>query len=147
MAKDKSARKGRKSARGSDREAAKPAPMGTDGRPTTDEPESEGAEEEPPPPDRDVPTVVGAGASAGGLAASPRVLGALPTPTNVALVFAQHLSPQHESALPTLLATRPPLPVVQVTEGLKIEARHIYVIPPNVQMGITDGVLHLLPRS
>src|SRR5262245_50291591 len=146
MAKDKSARKGRKSPTGGDRDTARPASKRADVTRILDEPETEATEEEQPL-DRDVPTVVGVGASAGGLESFSQLLGALPSQANIAIVFVQHLSPQHESALPTLLATRTPLPVVQVTEGLRIEARHIYVIPPNVQMGITDGVLHLLPRS
>src|SRR5262245_5128315 len=146
MAKDKSARKGRKSPTGGDRDTARPASKRADVTRILDEPETEATEEEQPL-DRAVPTVVGVGASAGGLEAFSQLLAALPSEANIAIVFVQHLSPQHESALPTLLATRTPLPVVQVTEGLKIEARHIYVIPPNVQMGLTDGVLHLLPRS
>src|SRR5262245_46383409 len=146
MAKDKSARKGRKSPTGGDRDTARPASKRADVTRILEEPETEATEEEQPP-DRDVPTVVGVGASAGGLESFSQLLGALPSQANIAIVFVQHPSPQHESALPTLLATRTPLPVVQVTEGLRIEARHIYVIPPNVQMGITDGVLHLLPRS
>jgi two-component system, chemotaxis family, CheB/CheR fusion protein len=93
-----------------------------------------------------VPTVVGVGASAGGLEAFSQLLEALPATADVAIVFVQHLSPQHQSALPSLLASRTQLPIVQVTEGLKIEPQHVYVIPPNVQMGIADGVLHLLPR-
>jgi two-component system CheB/CheR fusion protein len=97
-------------------------------------------------PGPDVPTVVGVGASAGGLEAFSQLLEALPPNANVALIFVQHLSPQHESALPSLLAGRTTLPIVQVTEGLTIEPRHVYVIPPNVQMVIAHGALHLLPR-
>jgi two-component system CheB/CheR fusion protein len=97
--------------------------------------------------DRHIPMVVGIGASAGGLEAFSQVLSSLSPEAKVAIVFVQHLSPQHESALPVLLASRTPLPVIQVTEGLRIEPQHVYVIPPNVQMGITDGTLHLLPRT
>src|SRR5215472_5991642 len=97
-------------------------------------------------PGPDVPTVVGVGASAGGLEAFSQLLEALPSNANVAIIFVQHLSPQHESALPSLLANRTTMPIVQVTEGLAILPRHVYVIPPNVQMDIEKGVLHLLPR-
>jgi two-component system CheB/CheR fusion protein len=92
------------------------------------------------------PTVVGIGASAGGLEAFSQVLEALPRDTDLALVLVQHLAPQHESALPSLLSGRTPLPVQQVTDGMRVEAGHVYVIPPNVQMEIADGVLHLVPR-
>ncbi len=90
--------------------------------------------------------VVGVGASAGGLEAFSQLLEALPPEADIAIIFIQHLSPQHESALPSLLASRTTLPIVQVTEGLPIETRHVYVIPPNVQMVIEHGSLHLLPR-
>src|SRR5712692_641642 len=76
------------------------------------------------------PTVVGIGASAGGLEAFSQLLQA----------------PQHESVLPGLLGAKTRLAVHQVTDGMHIEPGHVYVIPPNVQMGITDGDLHLAPR-
>src|SRR5262249_50248578 len=30
--------------------------------------------------------------------------------------------------------------------GMHVERNHVYVIPPNVQMGLLDGQLHLIPR-
>jgi two-component system CheB/CheR fusion protein len=94
----------------------------------------------------DGPTVVGIGASAGGLEAFSQVLEGLPEDSGLALVLVQHLAPQHESALPALLGGKTRLPVQQVTDGMRVEAGHVYVIPPNVQMEISDGVLHLAPR-
>src|SRR5262245_66389929 len=70
----------------------------------------------------------------------------LPSKPGFAVVLVQHLAPQHDSALPTLLTSYTPMPVVQVTEGMQVERDHVYVIPPNVQMGITDGHFHLKPR-
>jgi two-component system CheB/CheR fusion protein len=93
-----------------------------------------------------VPTIVGVGASAGGLEAFTQLLQALPSGDNLAFVLVQHLSPQHESALPALLAQRTNMRVVQVTDGQRVEARHVYVIPPNVHISIADGSLQLLPR-
>src|SRR5262245_4301218 len=94
----------------------------------------------------DGPTVVGIGASAGGLEAFTQVLEALPDDADLALVLVQHLAPQHESALPALLGAKSRLPVKQVADGMQVEAGHVYVIPPNVQMEITDGKLRLAPR-
>jgi two-component system, chemotaxis family, CheB/CheR fusion protein len=91
-------------------------------------------------------TVVGVGASAGGLEAFTLLLSALPNDFDMAIVLIQHLAPQHESALPVLLSGVTRLPVVQAREGIRVAAGHVYVIPPNVQMGITDSVLHLNPR-
>lgn len=91
-------------------------------------------------------TIVGVGASAGGLEAFSQLLRALPDDADLAIVFVQHLSPQHGSALPTLLSAQTSLPVIQVTEGLRVEPNHVYVIPPNVQMGISGDELHISPR-
>ncbi len=97
-------------------------------------------------PDAPHVPIVAVGASAGGLEAFTDLLGALPESPGLALVLVQHLAPQHESALPTLLGNATTIPVVQATEGMVVEPNHVYVIPPNTQMGIADGVLHLLPR-
>ena len=91
-------------------------------------------------------TIVGVGASAGGLEAFSSMVRALPRKPGFAIVLVQHLAPQHESALPTLLTSYTTMPVVQVTEGMRIERDHLYVIPPNVQLGLTDGHFHLKPR-
>lgn len=121
-----------------------PAPAKTSARAAVDEapaPESR-------PPSRDLPTplIVGVGASAGGLEAFSALLNALPASPGFALVHVQHLAPHHESALPTLLAASTKLPVVQAADGMRIEQDTVYVIPPNTQMGVDDGRLHLMPR-
>ena len=90
--------------------------------------------------------VVGVGASAGGLEAFSQLLQALPADLGMAVVFIQHLAPQHESALPTLLANVSALPVVSASEGMRVEADHVYVIPPNAQLAISAGDLHLSMR-
>ncbi len=91
-------------------------------------------------------TIVGVGASAGGLEAFSSLVRALPPKPGFALVLVQHLAPQHESALPTLLTSYTTMPVLQVTDGMRVERNHLYVIPPNVQMGLTDGNFDLRPR-
>ena len=50
------------------------------------------------------PTIVGVGASAGGLEAFSTLLQSLSPNPDVAIVFVQHLAPQHESALVSLLS-------------------------------------------
>ncbi len=91
-------------------------------------------------------TVVGVGASAGGLEAFSELLRAVPASRHLAIVFVQHLSPQHESALVPLLAAQTALTVVQATEGMRVESGSVYVIPPNVLMEMRGGALHLSPR-
>jgi two-component system, chemotaxis family, CheB/CheR fusion protein len=91
--------------------------------------------------------VVGIGASAGGLEAFTELLKNLPLDTGMGFVLVQHLDPQHESALVDLLARATSMPVREVTNNLRVEANHVYVIPPNTNLGIAHGVLKLQPRE
>ena len=88
-------------------------------------------------------TIVGVGASAGGFEAFAQLLEGLPANPNIALIFVQHLAPHHSSSLAALLAGHTPLPVVEATEGARIVANRVYVVPPNAQMELVDGHLHL----
>jgi two-component system, chemotaxis family, CheB/CheR fusion protein len=88
-------------------------------------------------------TIIGVGASAGGFEAFAQLLEGLPPKPNIALIFVQHLAPHHSSSLAALLASHTPLPVVEATEGARIMANRVYVVPPNVQMELVDGHLHL----
>lgn len=91
--------------------------------------------------------IVGIGASAGGLEAFTSLLEELPTDIGMAFVLVQHLDPTHESALPGILARATAMPVQQVTNDLRIEPNHVYVIPPNSELFISNGSLRLRPRS
>ncbi len=88
-------------------------------------------------------TVVGIGASAGGLAALKELFARVPEQTGVAWVVVVHLSPEHESHLPSLLQAHTALPVQQVTETLKLEPDRVYVIPPNANLDAIDTHLRL----
>jgi two-component system CheB/CheR fusion protein len=99
-----------------------------------------------PPRSEELPTIVAVGASAGGLEAFSQVLEHIQDPPDVAFVFVQHLSPQHSSALPELLSGKTKLPVITATDGARVAANKVYVIPPNVQLEVRDGHLHLMPR-
>ena len=90
--------------------------------------------------------IVGIGASAGGLEAFSQLLKALPTDTGMSFVLVQHLDPTHESQLPEILSRTTEMPVVAVTDGLRMQADHVYVIPPNADMAVSDGVFALTPR-
>lgn len=91
-------------------------------------------------------TIVGIGASAGGLEAFSALLKELPLDTGMGFVLVQHLDPEHESALTQLLGRATSLPVHEVTNNLRVEPNQVYVIPPNTNLGIADGVLTLRPR-
>jgi two-component system CheB/CheR fusion protein len=92
-------------------------------------------------------TIVGVGASAGGLEAFSQLLQALPKNPDMAFVLIQHLAPQHESALPNLLAGKTEMPVLQISDAQTLAANHVYVIPPNAYVSVSDGKLFLKPRS
>src|SRR5688572_13642928 len=88
-------------------------------------------------------TIVGVGASAGGFEAFAQLPEGLPPVPNLAIIFVQHLAPHHSSSLAVLLAGHTPLPVVEATEGARIVPNRVYVVPPNAQMELIDGHLHL----
>lgn len=83
-------------------------------------------------------SVVGIGASAGGLAALRAFFEALPPETGMALVVITHLHPEHESHLAELLQRSTSMPVMQVTQRTSVESNHVYVIPPNRSMLMTN---------
>jgi two-component system CheB/CheR fusion protein len=91
--------------------------------------------------------VVAVGASAGGLEAFSQLLRAIPNNTGMAFVFIQHLDPKHHSMLAELLAKTSDMPVLEAKNGTGIKANHVYVIPPNVNMGINGRRLQLTPRA
>jgi two-component system, chemotaxis family, CheB/CheR fusion protein len=91
--------------------------------------------------------VVAIGASAGGLEAFSNLLRALPPEPGLALVFIPHLDPTHESAMVELLSRTTRLPVHQASEGLRVSVNAVYVLPPNSDMTIAGGVLHLVKRE
>ena len=90
--------------------------------------------------------VVGIGASAGGLDAFKKLLKAIPEDSGMAYVLVQHLAPNHESLLPEILQKVTSIPVLAISDDIKVEPNHIYVIPSNKMMVATDGVLLLAPR-
>jgi two-component system CheB/CheR fusion protein len=91
-------------------------------------------------------SVVGIGASAGGLEAMTQLLRDLPPNTGMAFVLVQHLDPTHESALSSLLARSTDMPVMEARNNVPLEPNHIYIIPPNKMMGISARHLKLYPR-
>jgi two-component system, chemotaxis family, CheB/CheR fusion protein len=91
--------------------------------------------------------IVGIGASAGGLDAFLQLFGALPDHTGMAFVVIQHMDPRKESLLSEILGRQVKLPVVNVSEGMKVEPDRIHVIPAGTSMAIEDHTLSLAPRS
>src|SRR5581483_10696184 len=91
--------------------------------------------------------VVGVGASAGGLEAFTKLLKALPPKPGMAFVLIPHLDPARESAMADLLGRATTMPVTQVVDGTRVEPDQVYVLPPNQEMTIMQGALHLVTRT
>jgi two-component system CheB/CheR fusion protein len=87
--------------------------------------------------------VVGIGASAGGLDACKKLIGALPVVNGMAFILVQHLDPTHESMMVDLLAGHTSMTVRQATDGMLLEREHLYVIPPGTYLSVGNGALHL----
>jgi two-component system, chemotaxis family, CheB/CheR fusion protein len=88
--------------------------------------------------------IVGLGASAGGLEALEQFLKNVPEHSGLAYVVVQHLDPTHKGILVELLQRCTGMPVSQIKDRMKVQADHVYVIPPNRDLSILHGVLHLL---
>jgi two-component system CheB/CheR fusion protein len=91
--------------------------------------------------------IIGVGASAGGLEAFTQLFKNLPADPGMAVVLVQHLAPAHESMLTELLSKTTTMPVKEVKDGMTVDANTVYVIPPDTEMVIFQGTLHLMPRE
>ena len=97
-------------------------------------------------PKPDAFPIVGIGASAGGFEAFTELLKNLPLDSGMALVFIQHLDPDHKSALSEILSHATKIPVIEVTDGMEVMPDRLYVIPANTTMVLEDGELRLGAR-
>lgn len=91
--------------------------------------------------------IVGIGASAGGLEALELFLQHVPVESGIAYVIVQHLDPTHKAMLPELLQRVTSMEVIPVVDHTRVRPDCVFVIPPNCDMSILHGVLHLLEPS
>ncbi len=91
--------------------------------------------------------VVGIGASAGGLEALEQFLKKVPRQSGMAYVVVQHLDPTHKGMLVELLGRVSAIPVLQARDRMPVEPDHVYVIPPNRDLSLLHGELHLVPQA
>ena len=90
------------------------------------------------------PSIVAIGASAGGLEALDAFLSHVPPASGLAFVVIQHLDPTHKGIMPELLQRITTMKVTQAGDGMEVKADCVYVIPPNKDLSILHGSLHLL---
>jgi len=91
--------------------------------------------------------VVGIGASAGGLEAFSELLRHLPKNTGMSFVFVQHLEPKQTSRLTEILSRITEMPVEVAADGVRMQRDRLYVMPPGLDLTLSDGKLKLEPRT
>ncbi len=89
--------------------------------------------------------IVGIGASAGGLEALGQFFAQIPPNNGLAFVVVSHLDPTQKGMMPELLQRFTKMKVYQVEDGVKVAPNCVYVIPPNRDLSILHGTLHLQP--
>lgn len=110
----------------------------------SDAPQQNEQQEEVLPGEGSVPfPIVGIGASAGGLKALQQFFTQMPADTGMAFVVILHLSPEYESNLAGVLQQTTAMPVTQVTEAVRVEPNHVYVIPPTRQLSMSNDTIQL----
>lgn len=94
---------------------------------------------------------VGLGASAGGLTVLEQFLAHVPPSSGLAYVVVQHLDPTQKAMLVELLQRSTAMPVLEATDTMRLEPDVVYVIPPNKELTVAGGLLHLaepvMPRG
>jgi two-component system CheB/CheR fusion protein len=88
--------------------------------------------------------VVGIGASAGGLEPIEQFLSRVPQKSGLAYIVVQHLDPTQITMLAELLQRVTSLVVREAREQTLVEADHVYVIPPNAELTLVQGRLHVI---
>lgn len=93
--------------------------------------------------------IVGIGASAGGLGAFEAFFSGMPDNEDpgMAFVLVQHLAPDHKSILTELIQRYTRMQVFEVEDGMEVKINCAYIIPPNYDMALLNGKLHLLEPS
>ena len=72
---------------------------------------------------------------------------ALPPKSAMAYVVVQHLDPDHKSLLSEILAKKTAMPVEQIHDGLGVQADHVYVMPPNAVLTLSEDRFRLTRRK
>jgi two-component system chemotaxis response regulator CheB len=89
--------------------------------------------------DKQLPPIVGIGASAGGIAPIRQVLESLDPALPAAVLIVQHIDPNHTSVLADLLGRTSAMPVQQAAAGGPIQAAHVLIAPPDRHLLATAG--------
>jgi two-component system CheB/CheR fusion protein len=89
-------------------------------------------------------TIVGIGASAGGLGAIENFFKDIKASEGIAYIFIQHLSPKYESMLPDILEKHTDIPIRVITDGEKAQGNTIYLKPTDKDIIIKNQKFSLV---
>ena len=92
-------------------------------------------------------TVVGIGASAGGLEALTSFFKHLPINTGFAFIVVTHLSPDRPSLLPELLQKHTELPIIVAKNNLTLKANQVFICPEGKDLLVSNGQLQLVNNT
>ncbi len=87
--------------------------------------------------------IVGLGGSAGALEAFEQFFAHMPADSGFGFVLIPHLDPTHKGMLPELVGRCTSMTVVQAEDGMAVLPNRVHIIPPNKDMSIFHGILHL----
>lgn len=88
--------------------------------------------------------IVAIAASAGGVVALGRLLGAIPGNFGAIILIVQHVDPRHRSLMPLVVGRRSSLPVAHAEDGVSVKPGHAYLAPPDHHLLINrKGVVTL----
>ncbi|HEY4172573.1 MAG TPA: CheR family methyltransferase [Rhodopila sp.] len=88
-------------------------------------------------------SIVGLGASAGGIDAFRNFFQNMPADSGFSFVVLMHLPDDRRSMLPEILQRWTTMPVFEATDGQMIEANRVYVPPPHAIVLLQDGRLNI----
>ena len=82
--------------------------------------------------------IVAVGSSAGGIEALKTLAECIPADSRASFVILQHLAPDYDSQLVSILSRVAKLPCLEAEEDMPVNPGHIYVLPPNRYLKIVD---------
>ncbi|MEZ6060844.1 MAG: chemotaxis protein CheB [Planctomycetaceae bacterium] len=92
---------------------------------------------------RVVSTIVGIGASAGGLKALETLFDGISSGTGMAFVVVQHLSPTFNSLMDEILSRHTKMRVINAADGMELKPDCVFLITPGKNLSVRDGRLRL----
>src|SRR5262245_33974846 len=92
-------------------------------------------------------SIVGVGASAGGLEAIEAMFRPMAADTGLGFVIVTHLARGQQSSLSEILRRHTVLAVKDAEDEEVVEANHIYICPPDHILTVVDGAIHLQERT